>query len=195
MMKGRDITYQFQVINTMYYRAKSVLKRTKNPIKSAAIQEAIDTFEPWLNDYKVNQRKNEMMAHLKLDIMKKFERLAAHFDIDRSYLDLYSKIKGDPKALRISKVPQELVIQNDNNKNNVEMSSKSVNNVTWDVFRNHKLLELKQQFKDNNDNLYFQDSELKGLPSLIHLRMIMFGYSPDSKKNLNKASKIKLPFI
>ena len=180
MMEGRDITYQFQVINTMYYRAKSVLKRTKNATKCAAIQEAIDTFEPWLNDYKINNRKSEMMKHLKLDVMKKFEALADDHKIDKSYFNLYTKIKGDPKALRISKVPQELLIQNNNNNKSNNLSLKSVN-ITFDIYRNQRLLELKQELKDNDNNLYFVNSDSKTLPSLIHLKMIMFGYSPDNK--------------
>ena len=33
IMTNRDITYQFQVINTMYNRAKSVLEKTKDKDK------------------------------------------------------------------------------------------------------------------------------------------------------------------
>lgn len=186
MMKGRDITYQFQVINTMYYRAKSVLKRTKNATKQSSIQEAIDTFEPWLIDYKENGRKSEMLSHLKLSLMQKFEPLADYYKIDKSYFNLYTKIQGDPKALRISSVPKDLIDDNHNKK------SKST---TWDIYRNQKLLTLKQEWENSDDDkLYHEDdSELKGLPTLIHMKMIMFGYTPHDKKKLTKAAKIKIP--
>ena len=39
MMKNRDITYQFQVINTMYNRALQVIKRTKDTQKKKQLRE------------------------------------------------------------------------------------------------------------------------------------------------------------
>ena len=154
MMEGRDIIYQFQVINTMYYRAKSVLKRTKNIAKRGCIQAAIDVFEPWLNDYKSQNRKNEMLHHLDLKIMQKFEELADEYKIDKEYLNLYVKIKADPKALRISAVPKKLT---------------DGRTMTWDIYRNKILRELKQEYEDNSHELYTND----GRPSFIHCKMIM----------------------
>ena len=181
MMEGRDIIYQFQVINTMYYRAKSVLKRTKNLTKRGCIQAAIDVFEPWLNDYRSQNRKNEMFNHLDLKIMQAFESLAKHYKIDEEYFNLYTKLNGDSKALRISAVPKKLMGENRKDKK-----------MTWDIYRNEKLRELKREYDDDaNDNKLYTKS---GEASLIHCKMIMFGYSPDTKKNLIKASKNERTF-
>mmetsp|Transcript_40910 Transcript_40910/g.65742 ORF Transcript_40910/g.65742 Transcript_40910/m.65742 type:complete len:275 (-) Transcript_40910:277-1101(-) len=194
MMHGRDITYQFQVINTMYYRAKSVIKRTKNATKVKCIQEAIDVFEHWLTDYKANNRKTEMFHHLSLDVMTKCEPLADYYQIDKTYLNVYRKLNGDAKMLRITKVPVDIL-------NGVNTNNQNTNTtqITWDIHRNQLLRTLKQEMNQNDGNsthknknehhqLYCdKHSDIDGLPTLLHTKMIMLGYTPDNKRKLTKA--------
>lgn len=53
LLDGRDITYAYQIINSMYNRAKVILRRTTDKDKRNNLTEAIETFEEWVDDYKV----------------------------------------------------------------------------------------------------------------------------------------------
>ena len=112
IMKNRDITYQFQVINTMYNRGLVVLKKTKNKEKKKDINEAIKIFKKWIKDYHKNNRKKEMWNYLPLDVINKMEVLAEHYNIsrkarglekttksDKGFLEVYREVKGNKKAL------------------------------------------------------------------------------------------------
>jgi hypothetical protein len=46
LIKNKNLIYQFQVINTMYNRAKYHPNQTKE------MKEAMNIFKKWLNDYK-----------------------------------------------------------------------------------------------------------------------------------------------
>ena len=57
LVRKRSITYQFQVINTMYHRAKH------HPHPNARMQKAMDTFQEWLDEY---QTKKEQVPKYKI---------------------------------------------------------------------------------------------------------------------------------
>ncbi|KAJ1526338.1 hypothetical protein ONE63_009487 [Megalurothrips usitatus] len=76
LLDGRDINYQYQVINSMYNRAKVIVKRTKDAEKLRNLQEAVDTFAEWLDDYKTHSRSKENFGYLPLDSIRAFQSLA-----------------------------------------------------------------------------------------------------------------------
>jgi hypothetical protein len=46
LVKGKPVVYQFQVINTMYYRAKH------HPHQTPGMRSAMRVFAPWLREYR-----------------------------------------------------------------------------------------------------------------------------------------------
>mmetsp|Transcript_33727 Transcript_33727/g.41522 ORF Transcript_33727/g.41522 Transcript_33727/m.41522 type:complete len:233 (+) Transcript_33727:24-722(+) len=166
IMKGRDITYQFQVINTMYYRAKSVLKRTKNVVKQKNIEGAINLFDEWLNEYRNKNRKSEMKNYIKLKDLNKLISLGKYYKVDQQFCHVFDELNGDIKRLRIHNV-----------------SSK---NISWDIYRNKRINEIISKYKDDNE-LYCKVNDIE-IPSLYHCELIMYGYTPDLS-NINSITK------
>merc|ERR1712154_128030 len=88
-------------------------------------------------------------------------------------------LKGEIRALRVT--------QNENE-------------ISWDIERINKLNEWKQELIKDDIRcdgrmetvdeclLYYKRGKMKGLPSRIHLQLIMFGYSPN-KSLINKLAK------
>ncbi|XP_072152498.1 uncharacterized protein Ude [Bemisia tabaci] len=156
LLEGRDIAYQYNIINSMYNRAKVILKRTNDKEKIQNLSEAIDTFAAWIDDYKTNNRSKENLGYLPLETVEKFEKLAKKYDIkSNGFLKVYRAAEGDYKKLRACKVEGK--------------------EVTWDVHRNNALKALD---KENRQDLW----EEKGLPSKIHTQRIMWGYSNEPSK-------------
>ena len=180
LMKNRDITYQFQVINTMYNRALVVITRTNDKMKIKNIKEAVTIFKDWIDDYHKNNRKEEMWNYLKLDVINKMELLAEHYNIskkargleksnksDKGFLEIYREVNGNIKALR-----------------NYPIKKTKPQGQTWDKHRNDYCKRRYSMIKHHKNKLYNEN----GLPTKLHTNMIMWGCSPDVK-NITKLSK------
>lgn len=174
LLEGRDINYQYQVINSMYNRAKVILKRTKDAEKVKNLQEAVDTFGDWLDDYRTHSRSKENFGYLPLDTVHAFQDQAEEQGVLKgkgpkgvSFIDVYEEAEGDLKKLRIKKVDG--------------------GDVTWDVHRNRNLKPLVAKL--NADNLPLYTS--KGQPSKEHLGLIVWAYSPEPAKVKKIASAAK----
>ncbi|XP_069688596.1 uncharacterized protein Ude isoform X2 [Periplaneta americana] len=173
LLEGRDITFQFQIINSMYHRAKVIHKRTKDPEKVKNLSEAIETFEKWIDDYKSHSRAKENLTYLPLDVVEAFEPLAERYKVttevagvDSSFLKIYHAAEGDLKKLRVAKVNPD--------------DEKSI---TWDVHRNKHLKPLVDRLKsDDGIALYRTEEKVKGLPTKEHVELVMWGYSPEVTK-------------
>lgn len=55
LIRKRSLTYQFQVVNTMFYRAKH------HPHPNAQMQSAMDIFQTWLHEYQT--RKEQLVKY------------------------------------------------------------------------------------------------------------------------------------
>jgi hypothetical protein len=173
LLEGRDITFQFQVINSMFHRAKVIHKRTKDPEKLRNLSEAIETFENWLNDYRSHSRAKENLTYLPLDVVEAFQPLADRYgvktelpSVEVSFLKAYRNADGDLKKLRVLKVNPD--------------DEKSI---TWDVHRNIHLKPLADRVKgDDAPPLYRTEEKVRGLPTREHVQLVMWGYSPEATK-------------
>ena len=187
-MKYRDIVYQFQVINTMYHRGLSVLKQTKDKGKKRDITEGLSLYKKWLSDYKTKGRKKEMNPYLSLDVVNELEALAEYYDIsrkargldtstksDKGFLQVYGEVEGNEKMLRT-----------------IPIKAFNPKGITWDKYRNQYLTRRKTMLKNAGYGLYHTSGELKGLPTKLHVNMIMWGYSPDKKKISSKSYLMKV---
>lgn len=181
-MHDRDITYQFQVINTMYHRNREVQKRTKDESRLKNLKESEKVLKSWLDNYRNKNRKNEMWKYLSLDTVNNFEKLAEYYNIsrkargldkpsksDKGFLPIYRSVKGNIKALRT-----------------IPIKKKIPDGQTWDKHRNNYCKRRKSMFKSYG--LYHKDGPLKGLPTVLHTNMLMWACTPE--KNINKLNKL-----
>ena len=187
-MLNRDITYQFQVINTMYNRGLERIKRTKDNEKIKDLKEANIIFKKWLKDYKDKNRGEEMYHYLPLELVNKMEALADYYNIsrkarglekpvksDKGFLQIYMEIKGDIKKLRNYPVRKDLP-----------------EGQTLDRHRNNYCKRRLSMIKNMKKPLLFHDEgKLKGMPTILHTNMIMWGYSPEKNKIISISKKIK----
>ncbi|XP_047098808.1 uncharacterized protein LOC124712540 [Schistocerca piceifrons] len=169
LLDGRDISYQFQIINSMYHRAKVILKRTKDEEKVHNLTEAIEVFENWINDYKAHNRSRENFSYLPLETVDAYKPLAQRYGVfvegEKSFLHVYKEAEGDHKKLRQLKVDKD-----------------DENGITWDIHRNKNLKEISTRIKTEHLPLFETDIEYRGLPSKEHVEMIQWGYSPEVTK-------------
>lgn len=169
LLEDKDITYQYHVISTLYNRAKVILKRTKDAEKIKNLTEGVEVFEKWVEDYKGHCRHKENFGYLSFDVVSAYEKLAEYHKLeDNGFLEAYGEVDGDYKKLR-NKIVRNLEI-------------------TWDVYRNRSLRPLVKEINDKNPCMFETKEPLNGLPTKLHLQIIMWGYSPDAskiKKNMN----------
>lgn len=181
IIKNRDIDYQYQVINTMYYRCQNVIKNTKDKIKKSNLRKSEKIFFKWLNDYKNDKSKTmklkkKFSKYLDIDTIKKAEKLAKYYNIsrkarglekpvksDKGFLVVYKKINGNKKKLRTIPIKKSIP-----------------KGQTWDKHRNNYCIRRMSMIKDKP--LYHKDGKLKGLPTVLHTNMIMWACSPEPDK-------------
>jgi len=163
LLDGKDTTYQFQIINSMYNRAKVIYKRTTDKDKRKNLEEAIEVFEEWIDDYKKNGRSKETFSYLPVETVEGYEPLAKHYGIeDLSFLQAFKEVDGDLKRLRNKKIPDD--------------------STTWDIHRNRNLKAIDKKINDNFLPLFETDGPLRSLPTKEHVELIMWGYSKEPTK-------------
>lgn len=180
-IKNKSIIYQFQAINTMYYRAKHHPHRTKE------MEDAMKIFKKWLDNYKKKHMKGGMKYnYLKYNIVQKFQKLAEYYNIskvarglekpkstDVGFLNIYKKYKKNPEKLML-----------------IPVREKNPNGAKWDKTRTNRLNAKLGQMKKMKIKLYHTEGILKGLPTKMHTILIMWAYTPNEKKIIDLSSKI-----
>ena len=175
--------------------ARCILKKATTAEKKASIKGAIGLFTAWLGAYEANKESIDNFDHLKLETVRAFEPLAEFynwsarkseermhgesnaFTLDTVYLEVFAHLDGEVGALRLT--PDD-----------------SEEGLSWDKARNRRLKALKHEMcaldircggrlkQLDEAVLFYRRGKMKGLPSRLHLQMILFGYSP--KKNVIK---------
>lgn len=187
-LKNRDIDYQFQVVNTMYNRGLQVIKKTKNILSISNIKKALYIFSDWLKKYKSNKLHSKLSKpYLTPDEILKLEFLAEYYNIsrkarglekpttsDEGFLVVWRRVKGDKKKLR-----------------NYPVKKYVPQGQTWDKQRNNFITRRLSMIKNAKDKLYYTSGNNKGLPTKLHINMVMWGYSPDVKNLLSGINKYK----
>jgi hypothetical protein len=187
-LKYRDIDYQFQVVNTMYYRGQKVIKRTKDKNKIHNIKNALDIFSKWLSNYKKqNLSKKQSFPYMTYKQIKSLEFLAEFYDIsvkarglqkpttsDKGFVPVWKEVNSDKKRLR-----------------NYHIKASVPQGQTWDKHRNFYITRRLSMIKNTKDALYYTTGPYEGLPTKLHVNMMMWGYSPDAKSVLSNIKKYK----
>ena len=88
IIKYRSPKYQFDVINTMYNRAKF------HPYQTSNMRKAMKIFKKWMKNYKSDKIK---YPYLQLKIIKKY-------GIENDFIDTLEKVKG--KYYKLQYIPK-----------------------------------------------------------------------------------------
>jgi len=167
LITKRSLRYQFDVINTMYNRAKF------HPHKTAQMEEAMVIFKKWLSSYpKLKKYENKMFGmdkFLTLEQIEKYEKLAKIYKISGivkgiNFLEMYKDVNG--KANKLQYIPINL-----DKPDGLDYWSYRIQ------FIKYKLSKIEQQ----NTPLYYVSGKYKNLPTKQHIILILHGYSPDKK--------------
>lgn len=190
-LKNRDITYQFQVVNTMCERAREVVKRTKDTDKKKSIHGSIKIFEAWLKDYKAKKRlTHENHVYISTDMINKMEPLAEFYNISRKARGLEKPTTSDEGFL-----PVYRRIKNIAQLRTMPVKASKPDGETWDKHRNNYIFRRLSMLHNAGTNygLYHTKGPLTGLPTILHVNMLMWAYTPDNRllepKQFNKLIK------
>jgi len=164
LVSKRSLRYQFDVINTMYNRAKF------HPHKTIQMEEAMKIFNKWLKKYpKLKKYEDKNYKFLTLEQIEKYEKIAEIYKINGivrgiNFLQMYKEVNGKPNKLQY--IPIKL--------------DKPEGQDYWSYrieFIKSKLNKIEQQ----NIPLYYVNGKYKDLPTKQHIILILHGYSPDKK--------------
>lgn len=157
LIKKRSLKYQFDVINTMYNRAKFHKNITDD------MKEAMKVFKEWLKIYKQEkQLENEKYKWLDYNIILKYEKLNDIYKINikNNFFNKIKEVNGKYYKL------QYILINND----------KPDYYDYWSYRINFIKKQIKK-IKQNNIKLFYETGKYKGLPTEEHLKLILHGYS------------------
>jgi len=172
LISKRSLRYQFDVINTMYNRAKF------HPYRTKEMEDAMILFNKWLKKYpKLKKDEDKKYKILSLEQIYKYEKIAEIYGVseitrgikkgnktDKGFLEIYKELNG--KATKLQYIPIKL--------------NKPEGQDYWSYrisFINSRL----GQMKKNNTPLYYKEGKFKNMPTKQHIILIMHGYSPDKK--------------
>jgi hypothetical protein len=172
LVSARSLKYQFDVINTMYNRAKYHPNRTND------MEEAMEIFFVWLKDYnKKKDNEDKKYPWIELKIIKKFENLAIEYNIelvsgkikkssktDNGFLQMFKKVNG--KSYKLQYIP---------------VKATNPSGMDYWSYRIDEIKSRLKQMKNSSTPLYYTQGKYKGLPTPQHLILILYAYSPDKK--------------
>ena len=172
LISKRSLKYQFDVVNTMYNRAKY------HPHKNKDMEEAMKIFYKWLKEYpKLKKNEDSKYKWLSLEIIEKYESIANIYKVsevargikkgsktDKGFLEMYKEVMGKKNKLQYIPVKQ-------NKPNGQDYWSYRIG------FINSRLGQMTKA----KTPLYYKSGLYKGLPTKQHIILIIHGYSPDKK--------------
>ena len=176
LIKNKPLKKQFLIINVLYQRAKYHKNQTKDMI------EAMNIFEKWLKKYKKNTMMkggaNKKLPYLPLVLVNSYEKLANYYNVSRKarglekpttsnegFLVVYRKVKGNGSLMK-----------------NIPCRKNKASGVNWERKRAIEVYGKLGQSQRMKLDLFHKSGILKGLPTKIHINMIMWAYSPYPSK-------------
>lgn len=148
LIKKRSLRYQFDIINTMYNRAKY------HPHRTIDMEKAMIVYNKWLKNYKKNKEiENNKYPILELKNIVKYEKIADKYNIDKSFLNMYKKVNGKSYKL-------QYILLDENKPNGYDFISYRI--------------KILQKLLNKNKSLFNKDGSL----TKYHLYLIMHAYSP-----------------
>jgi hypothetical protein len=154
IISSRCLKYQFDVINTMYNRAKYHPNQTPDMVKAMVI------FKKWLDKYKSKKEiENKYKYFLPLDVIRSYEKFTNEYSINDKYKIFLKKYKKIKKSYKL----QYILVNNQED---------------YYSYRINLIKYILLKIKKNNNKLFFTSGKNKGLPTKNHLLLILHAYSP-----------------
>ena len=158
LIKKRSLKYQFDVINTMYNRAKFHQHPTDE------MKKAMDIFDKWLKKYPNKKSiEDKKYPFLDLSVINKYSDLIGNFKLSYKsikFLDMYESLGGKKHKL-------QYILYND----------KPEDFDFWS-YRIHFIKTKLQLMKDKQKPFFYTKGKFKDLPTKDHLFLILHAYSP-----------------
>lgn len=172
LVAKRSLRYQFDVINTMYNRAKY------HPNRTPQMEDAMVIFKKWLKKYpKLKSNEEAHYKFLPLKQIIKYEKIAEIYKVsevarglkkgnktDKGFLQMYKEVDG--KSHKLQYIPVKM-----NRPEGQDYWSYRIG------FINSRLGQIKKA----KTPLYYTEGKYKGLPTKQHIILLLHGYSPDKK--------------
>jgi hypothetical protein len=172
LVSKRSLKYQFDVINTMYNRAKY------HPNKTKHMEEAMKIFKKWLNKYpKLKNKEDKNYKFLSLQQIKKYEEIAKIYGVCKIARGLEKSKKTDNGFLQIYK-------EVNGKMNNLQYIPVKLNKPEGQDYYSYRIGFIKSrlgQIEKANTPLYYSSGKFKDLPTKQHIVLIIHGFSPDKK--------------
>lgn len=172
LVSSRSLRYQFDVINTMYNRAKY------HPNKTKDMEQAMEIFSKWLNTYKKNKEKEDKLyPWLSLKVINKYEKLADIYKVSEVS-------RGIKKSSKTEKGLYQIYKEFNGKSHKLQYIPIKSNKPDGPDYWSYRIGFIKSrlgQMKKLNTPLYHSEGKYKGLPTKQHLVLIFNAYSPDKK--------------
>lgn len=163
LVSQRSLTYQFQTINTMFYRAKNHPYSHGNEDMEAAM----DIFRAWLHETypRAKASRPNFKPLLKKETVNRYlSRLQESEDVDARFAQVYVAL---PKGKRLANI---LVDENHPEQRD------------WEREREENLVQLTQDYDKNSSDDQLWDN--RGHPATWLLRCIAWAWSPTPERRL-----------
>lgn len=167
LVEKRSLKYQYDVINTMYNRAKY------HPNQTLEMKDAMKIFKEWLSDYKKKKNKEMDYKFLPLSTVIKYEKIAEEYGVSEVARGLIPSTKTDEGFLKVYKrvkKPHKLQY--------IPIKQSRPQGQDYYSFRNSFIKSRLGQMKASNAPLFYKEGKYKGLPTKQHIILIMYAYSP-----------------
>jgi hypothetical protein len=167
LVEKRSLKYQYDVINTMFNRAKY------HPNQTVDMKEAMKIFKLWLNDYKNKKSRESNYKFLELETIIKYEKIAEEYGVSEVARGLKPSIKSDEGFLKVYKrVKKPYKLQY------MPIKKSRPQGQDYYSFRNSFIKSRLGQMKAAKTKLFYTEGKYKGLPTKQHIILIMYAYSP-----------------
>lgn len=171
LIKHRSLRYQFDVINTMYNRAKY------HPNLTPDMKKAMRIFAKWIKEYKEDKKQEDMSyPFLPIETIKSYEKLADIYKVSEVARGLKKGTKTDQGFLKILKS-----VSHPNKLQYIPVKIKNPQGQDYWSYRISFINSRLGQMKKAKTPLFYTEGKFKGLPTKQHVILILHGFSPLAK--------------
>ncbi|CCG80787.1 protein of unknown function [Taphrina deformans PYCC 5710] len=165
LVSKRSLTYQFQTINTMLHRARG------HPHKSANMMDAMVILQDWVDSYRPRKASLRTFKLISRDTVERYlKRAEEHNEAQEGTSET---IDVEFARMYTSLAPKKRLA-------NTLVDSTRPGEQDWEVRRYEALCALVPEDHEMEGELWLEMGSGKE-PSVLHLKWIMWGYSPVKK--------------
>lgn len=167
LVSNRSLTYQFQTINTMLYRAKG------HPHKTAGMHDAITIFQTWIESYKTKKASLRNFKLVTKQTVEKYLKVAEEYNEDHEGSAMEQQLDLQFARVYVT-LPAKTRLAN------TLVRDDRPGEEDWEIRRYRELCALvKDHYEEDELWQPQQQSESETrIMTTQHLRMVMWAYSP-----------------